>query len=189
MLAGRQGILVDPMVLRFVARPKRLVLVGSKSTLGLSGTSLSAVLSSRRPRHGAAGRAARDRRGKREPAGWDDSLNVTFAVLPEAPLGAGPSAGFGMSRPSPSTRLRARGASGPAPEGRGDASNGIRATLYAILRRYHEVNRLQVVAPVNFFGRWICSIRRVRWIAERGGSCEAVLGRYLSGHPILDSRV
>jgi hypothetical protein len=161
-VAGRPGTLLDPTALAFVALgdPKRVVLVGSKSGLGLSGT----VLPSCRP--------ARDRRGKREPAGWDDSLNLTFAALPEAPLGAGPSAGFGMSRPSPSTWVRASGPSGqappkcwrasrqesarpvgktprPAPEGRGDASNGIWATLCTILRRYHRVRGLQVVAPVN----------------------------------------
>jgi hypothetical protein len=47
--------------------------VFGESTLGLGGASLSAVLSSRRP--------ARDRRGRREPAGWGDSLNVAFAAF------------------------------------------------------------------------------------------------------------
>jgi hypothetical protein len=75
-----------------------------------------------------AGRPPRSAR--REPGGWGEASHVGRAVLPstastalpEAPLGAGPSA-----------RL------------------GINGTNEPMLRRYHEVSWMQVVAPVNIF--------------------------------------
>jgi hypothetical protein len=49
----------------------------------------------------------------------------------------------------PAGRLASDRRVAPDPGGRGSTSNGTLATLLAILLRYHEVIRLQVVAPVE----------------------------------------